>query len=655
MIVDSCYRPGTGIDLWYRDKGIRREQIPVQPQFCLHLPDNPASRDLIEGLEAVYPVEKCRFRTLFGDLFGFSVAAGRDVAEAIETQSRYTARIYNADIRQDQKYLAEHNLVCCKKTGESRFDPECTCDLKTIEIRLPGQPAITSTISSADIISDATEHIAGSERECLDDLFRQVEQIDPDVILIPHADAWMQQLVRKARDYGLSPPFSRTGRFRLLNSRSYWTYGRVEHREGALMPDGRILIDTEQSFVYREGGLAGVVIVSGLTGLSPNLASRFTPGTLISGYEIYEAFRQGIVVPFRKGDAEQSRNAACLKTADRGGMMFQPVAGCCEQVSQIDFTSMYPSIIVKENLSPETIGCTGRKGFLAGVLEPLLDLRIRTKQLKKTDARYEGVDAVLKWMLVTCFGYTGYKNAKFGRIEVHEAITARSREILLGTKAIAEEMGLEVIHGIVDCLWVRGGDTGAFQTRVEQSTGIHTEMDHYDWIVFLPLADGFGAYNRYYGRLADGSIKVRGIAARRHDTPGYVRRMQQEMLTSMAEARTRHELARKEQDLQRIYRTYCNGLASAPLQDMLIHRRISRLTYARRCIEGAAVQAYRQAGISVSPGMKIGYVVRDARAYLVDTEWNATDIDRAYYRKLLDNAWEDCAFAVRQCQKKEET
>ena len=37
---------------------------------------------------------------------------------------------------------------------------------------------------------------------------------------------------------------------------------------------------------------------------------------------------------------------------------------------------------------------------------------------------------LLKWMLVTCFGYTGYKNAKFGRIEVHEGITGRSREIL---------------------------------------------------------------------------------------------------------------------------------------------------------------------------------------------------------------------------------
>ena len=72
-------------------------------------------------------------------------------------------------------------------------------------------------------------------------------------------------------------------------------------------------------------------------------------------------------------------------------------------------------------------------------------------------------------MLVTCFGYTGYKNAKFGRIEVHEGITGRSRDILLQTKDIAEEMGFRVLHGIVDCLWVQGSPVcsiaGAGQPR----------------------------------------------------------------------------------------------------------------------------------------------------------------------------------------------
>ena len=48
-------------------------------------------------------------------------------------------------------------------------------------------------------------------------------------------------------------------------------------------------------------------------------------------------------------------------------------------------------------------------------------------------------------MLVTCFGYTGYRNAKFGQIQVHERITETSRELLMQIKEMAEEMGFEVL------------------------------------------------------------------------------------------------------------------------------------------------------------------------------------------------------------------
>ena len=47
----------------------------------------------------------------------------------------------------------------------------------------------------------------------------------------------------------------------------------------------------------------------------------------------------------------------------------------------------------------------------------------------------------VKWMLVTCFGYLGYKNARFGRIEAHEAVTAYGRDKLLTAKEICEAAG----------------------------------------------------------------------------------------------------------------------------------------------------------------------------------------------------------------------
>lgn len=37
-----------------------------------------------------------------------------------------------------------------------------------------------------------------------------------------------------------------------------------------------------------------------------------------------------------------------------------------------------------------------------------------------------------------------------------------------------------------------------------------------------------------------------------------------------------------------------------------------------------AIAAFRRKGMKVSPGMTVGYVVRDAGRWVVDTEWDAS-------------------------------
>jgi len=646
-ILDSAYRNG-GIDLWTKEGGaVTRVHHPYDPPFLVHFADPHASHEMIGALEERYSAEECTIRTVFGSLPGYRVVADRMVVEAIEEQAQYDVQLFNVDVRRDQRFMAEQGIFPCSANENDRFSHEVSHDLDVITIRIHGEPERSANLPEVELVHKRTERLAGPEGTILSDLFALFSALDPDVILMPDADAWMPRLRQLAERHGLPLPFSRNGKYRAMNSRSYWSYGRMEHKDAALVPDGRVLIDTERSFVYREGGLEGVLMSARLSGLSPSLVSRFTPGTLISSYETYEAIRRGIAVPFRKSDGETVRRISTLQAADRGGMMFQPRPGVFWNVEEIDFTSMYPSIIVQVNLSPETIGHPERRGFLPEILDPLISMRIRTKQLKKTDPAIEGIDSILKWMLVTCFGYTGYKNAKFGMIEVHEGITRQSREILLRTKEIAEEMDFTVLHGIVDCLWVQGDPVELLKARVEKETGLSLEVEHFDWIVFEPLADGFGAYNRYFGRLPDGSIKVRGIAARRHDTPEFIRSMQQEMLTEMSYAGTVAELDALWDTVHARYRDAVAQLPSAPVQEMVISRRISRLTYAHRCIEGAAVRACRRHGLTVAPGMKIQYVVTDARRYQAEPVWCAKIFDQQYYRGLLDKAWEEIAFAFR--------
>jgi DNA polymerase I len=725
-IFDSYYKGC--VELWGRERGLSRASAAFPPSFYMRLSDPPAHREMIEALESIYRVEECSFSTIFGSLQGYRIYAGRKVAEKIEVQTRYGVELYNVDVRQDQRYMAERDLFPCGESDESRFSPDFDDPLTRLEIRVAGDPYLPGEIcrvdvldgrrewfevetirnSSAqrpvDILSGQRERFEGRERAVLSDLLEFIRVHDPDLLLIPFADTWVPMIVKKARRWGLVPAISRSGSFRPMASRSYWSYGRVYHKESALIPEGRVLIDTARSFVYRESGIKGVLLASRLTGLPPNLTSRFTPGTLISSYEVYEALRRGIAVPFRKRDAEMVRGFSELKACDKGGMIFQPQPGVYERVCQLDFTSLYPSIIVKYNLSPETIGHPERRGFLSTVLSSLLTLRIETKRRKKAHPEYAGPDSVLKWMLVTCFGYTGYRNAKFGQIQVHESITAISRELLMQIKELAEGMGLQVLHGIVDCLWVKGTGPEAlqeaadfqrakdfqnaedfqsavdFQEAVERATGILTELEAYDWIAFLPMSDGSGSYNSYFGRLSEGKVKTRGVMARRGDTPEYIKKMQQELFLLLAEARNLGEIRGLEGRAGEIRRRYSQGLNGAGARELAVRRRVSRLSYSRRCAEASAVEAWLRSGLPLAPGMEIGYVVRDAEEWAVEpvrmageepmrtavedpvgtgvedpvraavegTVRAAGEFDARYYEKLLEKAWREVAFVFGQ-------
>jgi len=97
--------------------------------------------------------------------------------------------------------------------------------------------------------------------------------------------------------------------------------------------------------------------------------------------------------------------------------------------------------------------------------------------------------------------------------------------------------------------------------------------------------------------------------------------------------------------IQEVREKYMAGLDDADIRELAIHRRLSRVSYSKRCAEASAVKAYQKRGISLAPGMEIGYVVRDAAKWEVDAERDASEFDAGYYRKLLEKAWEEAAFA----------
>ena len=85
---------------------------------------------------------------------------------------------------------------------------------------------------------------------------------------------------------------------------------------------------------------------------------------------------------------------------------------------------------------------------------------------------------------------------------------------------------------------------------------------------------------------------------------------------------------------------------------LVIHRRISKLSYEKRSVQASAIAAYRRKGVKVSPGMTVGYVVRDAGSWDVDTEWDASEFDIDYYGKLIGKAWNEAAFVFKSIERR---
>jgi DNA polymerase elongation subunit (family B) len=225
-----------------------------------------------------------------------------------------------------------------------------------------------------------------------------------------------------------------------------------------------------------------------------------------------------------------------------------------------------------------------------------------------------------------CFGYLGYRNARFGRIESHEAVTAFGREKLLQAKEICEAHGYELLHALTDSLWLRkaglaGEELMGLCRKITDATGITMDLEgRYRWIVFLPskVRPQLAVANRYFGVFWDGTLKARGLAYRRHDVPVFIQVTQRAMLEVLAEAENLAAYVARVPKALEVLRDVWEQLATGhipPLQ-LLVAKTVSQELEAYR-VENATAQALRQlraVGIDLHPGERVHYLIRDARA-----------------------------------------
>jgi DNA polymerase elongation subunit (family B) len=405
---------------------------------------------------------------------------------------------------------------------------------------------------------------------------------------------------------------------------------------------GRWHLDARNSFFLSETGLAGLLELSRLAKVPVQKLARTSPGTAITYLQLERALSEGILVPWKKGEPERWKTAWDLLVADKGGLVYEPLLGLYEGVGEIDFASMYPSLMVHHNISPETVGCAccpeaatpeigistcrKREGLVTKTLRPILARRARLKGLRDgamgeardlLDARQNA----LKWILVCCFGYLGYRNARFGRIEAHEAVTAHSRETLLTAMAIAEGRGFRALHAIVDSLWLQKpgateADYATLCAAIREATGIPIALEGiYKWIAFLPSRThpGVGVPNRFVGALPGGGLKIRGIEQRRSDTPAFVREAQEAMLAVLARAEGAAGFRAAVPAVLEVLAEAAARLREGrvPVEALTISKTVSQEAgaYRTNSLVALASRQMAAAGVPVHPGEQVRYVI----------------------------------------------
>jgi len=251
-------------------------------------------------------------------------------------------------------------------------------------------------------------------------------------------------------------------------------------------------------------------------------------------------------------------------------------------------------------------------------------------------------------------GYLGFKNARFGKIDAHIATCAYARDALQKASTIAESRGFQVIHGIVDSLWLRKADASDSE-YCDLCREIETKLDLpisfegiYKWIVFLNsrINPHLPVLNRYYGVFRNGTMKVRGIELRRHDTSSIIRDFQREVLDILSSASNSAEFRELIPAAIEVAKKHVGLIRSGkvPAEKLVLERRLSKSPGEYESLSHQAIAAQQLGGQGryIHAGQNIRYIItaggatiKDNRAVSPELFEEGISYDAEAYVKLL--------------------
>lgn len=390
--------------------------------------------------------------------------------------------------------------------------------------------------------------------------------------------------------------------------------------------------------------------LSKLTGVPLDQVLAASVGFRVEWYLMRVAYDENELIPNR-----EERRYETYK----GGLVLKPKEGLHENVAVLDFSAMYPHLMIKNNIGFDTyvppeepcepdecniapeVGHRFRKkphSLYRKALERLLELRrnIREqmKKLEPKDPCYVVLDnrqKAIKTMTNAMYGYLGWTGARFYLKPCAEATAAYGRHTILRTIKMAKDMGLQVIYGDTDSIFVKYDESKikTFIEHVEKELGLEIKLEKVYKVCFFTEAA-----KKYAGLTIDGKIDVVGFEAIRGDWCQLAQDVQSKVL----------EIILTKKDVQaavNYVRDIINKIRAGKvdIKSLVIWKTLSK-SLDEYEVEAAHVQAAKQlmaAGYKLEIGDKVGFVVVQGTSEKVSERvkpyafTSMSEVDKEYY------------------------
>jgi DNA polymerase elongation subunit (family B) len=468
------------------------------------------------------------------------------------------AQLFNTELSHVQQYLFTRLKVEPTSKVQVQYDNERLISLTKIdELDVPPPFTVlyfevitTSSFDSRDVNDPIRQIIAryqeepeimfeGSEDTMLQEFCKYVVANDPDILISAkqyRSTSVIEYVFARIKDLGIDIELGRCGK----------------SRENSI--EGRIYLDSNSV-----DSIVGFVEKARFACLPLGLATGYKISRLIDSRNCYELINRGFVIS-RSNRQESIRTLEEIFTKDKGGMIFSPRVGLHENVAVLDYENEYANLILKHNLSYER---SETNGLLPTVLETVLNRRIMFKNLQKSfpvNTREwlwcEQRIVALKNILVTLYGTTGSFWNRLANVDAFEEVNRLSREILIKSKDIVQGLGYELLYADTDSIFLKKcgatlEDFVSVKDILSREIGLPITVETcYKFLVLLPLeADNrMEALKHYYGITNANELIVRGVEARRHDAPNFIKEFQTELLYTLFDCKDSDEVVSKGYD-----------------------------------------------------------------------------------------------------------